>query len=119
MKIIGIIISIIFILTLTLLSSPISAASNVLLCRVNIGDSTSEAGHNAVGWGPTEPDTHPYGGIPWEGLSGQAKVVWSPIGDSTPSATLTLDRHIATGTARMIRIRHLDGLNLSDYTGPQ
>ena len=38
---------------------------SIMLDRVNIGDITSETGHNLVGWGPIEPDEH--GGF-WGGI---------------------------------------------------
>ena len=105
------------VLLATFLVSPAAAESQELLDRVDIGDPASEAGHNLDGWGPLEPDTHPWldYGAPWSELGdGKARVIWT-VGGDYPCATLTLDRHIAAGTASVIRFRHLDGLHLTGY----
>lgn len=41
----------------------------IALDVVNLGDPTSETGHNLEGWGPIEPDTH---GGNWGNISGEA-----------------------------------------------
>lgn len=116
MKKIGIIAVVLVLLAITLIGpSAASGSTPALLCRVDIGDVSSEAGHNVVGWGPLEPDTHPWldFGAPWSGLGdGKARVIWAYGGDLR-DATLTLDRHLAGGTARFIRFRHLDGMYLN------
>lgn len=67
----------------------VMAAENVLLDRVNIGDTSSEAGHNLVGWGPIEPTTHPggWGGIGSETPPGTARVVWYSDLDGSQSSS--------------------------------
>jgi hypothetical protein len=109
------------VLTVTFLVSPVAAESQELLCRVDIGDPASEEGHNLVGWGPIEPDTNPWldYGAPWSELGdGNARVIWTVDGDY-PWATLTLDRHLASGNASSIRFKHLDGINLTGYDGTE
>ncbi len=115
MKRITIIVSVLLFLSL-LLPSPGTANTLELLCRVDIGDPASEAGHNVMGWGGVEP------GGRWAGDSefwdvANARVVWEPGGNAERArcATLTLDRHIAPGAAPEIRFRHLDGLNYRGY----
>ena len=118
-KILGIVI--IVALLISMLVSVASAESLEILDRVDIGDPASEAGHNVDGWGPLEPDSHPWldYGAPWSELGdGKARVIWT-VGGDYPCATLTLDRHIAAGTASVIRFRHLDGIYLIGYDGTE
>jgi hypothetical protein len=87
-------------------ASPVAAKGDVVLCRVEIGDDGSEAGHNLAGWGPVEPAAHPGN---WGGILGTCRVIWDSS-DDNPSATITLDRCESPGGAKLIRICHLDGL---------
>lgn len=94
-------------IALVLMVSPVMAATNVLLDRVDIGDPVSEASHNLTGWGPVEPDAHGGG---WGGISpGNCRVIWD-ISDDDHSATITLDRGVRPGAATAIQVRHLDGI---------
>ena len=83
---------------------------------VDMGNTTSEAVHNLVGWGPIEPDTHPgtWGSIATDPLSPDKKcrVTWSSYEaegtNAPPWATFTLD----TGSgmiATALGLRVLDG----------
>ena len=86
-----------------------------MLDSVDIGETTSEAGHNVAfpDWGPVEPATH---GGNWGGFgasSEDCRVVWHDASDPTPGyATLTLDTTALgeTGFARRIVLRVLDGI---------
>lgn len=91
--------------------SPVAAKGGVVLCRVDIGDKTSEVGHGLDGWGPVEPATHGgyWGGIGSESPPGSCRVIWDSS-DDDPSAEMTLDRCQDRGAAKAIRMRHLDGL---------
>ena len=79
--------------------------------RVDIGDETSEAGHNLSGWGPIEPAAS---GGNW-GLTGptgqvdNCRVIWD-ISDDAPSATLTLTNIEPAGDPLLLHMRHLDGI---------
>lgn len=89
--------------------SPVAAKRDIVLCHVDIGNETSEAGHGLVGWGPIEPATSRgnWGGF---GASDEdCRVIWDSSGDD-PSAKITLDRCQDRGAAKAIRMRHLDGL---------
>jgi hypothetical protein len=112
----------------TVLAFPVSGASGLLLDRVDIGNTASEAGHVLQGWGPVEPTTHPggWGGISTETPSGTLRVLWySDLNgnwdsgcheDGEPNAAavsgkwaqVTLFKWARTA-AKTITIRHLDG----------
>lgn len=91
-----------------------------MLDSVDIGDITSETGHNLVGWGPIEPATHGgnWGGFgPAEPYTGDCRVTWYPDQVSlptadTPEATLILDTTALgeEGFARHIKMCVLDGI---------
>jgi hypothetical protein len=118
MKSINIVITMVLLLSLAIGSGATAGRASAstpdltLLCEIDIGNEASEGGnHNLVGWGPIEPDTHPYPSqsVPvWDGLT-SARVVWGAR-ENTPCATLTLDRHLTEGAARMMRIAWLDGI---------
>ncbi|MFC2005157.1 hypothetical protein ACFLUY_02920 [Chloroflexota bacterium] len=115
MKKISIVFGIVILLSLVLTGSAL-AASLETLCRVDIGDTGSEDGHDVTGWGIIEP------GMWWNGDSSvwgveNARVVWDPVLDPELSrcAYLAFDRHIQPGAARAIRFRHLEGLNYETY----
>ncbi len=100
-------------LVLTLGLAPFAYAAKpipTMLDNVDIGDTSSEAGHSLMGWGPIEPITS---GGNWGGIApGTCRVV-SYAGDPTPGyATLTLDTTASdvTGFARHIKMRVLDGI---------
>ena len=89
--------------------SPVAAKGGVVLCRVDIGNTTSEVGHGLAGWGPVQPA---HSGGNWGGFGASdedCRVIWDDS-DDDPSAEITLDRCQAKGAAKAIRIRHLDGL---------
>jgi hypothetical protein len=95
------------------------AAEDQLLCRVDIGDPASEAGHNVGNWGPIEPGTW-WSSDPadWGTDVINARVVWDPETE-TECATLTLDHHLIGGAeadATTISFRFLDGMNTDGYT---
>jgi len=96
------------IVALVLFVAPAMAASNVVLCQVDIGDDTSEAGHNLNGWGDVEPDSSKgnWGGF----IEGEenCRVIWEA--DDDKEATITLDRCCERGAAKAIEVRHLDGI---------
>jgi len=76
---------------------------------VDIGNPTSEAGHNLQSWGPPEPATNPgsWGGI--AGLpngGGTCRVIWSPS-DGTITAEVELN---FSGLAEIVSFMHLDGI---------
>jgi len=79
------------------------AAENVILDSVDIGDVSSEAGHDLVGWGPIEPTASGgnYGGIT------NTRCIWD-AGDYDPTATVVL--HTPRGSAQSLIFSHLDGL---------
>jgi hypothetical protein len=107
---------IIMVLLISTLGNMASADSLTLLCRVDIGDPASEAGHDVISWGPIEPDAHPTPGS-WGGFvtTGEnARVIWGHE-EGTRCAFVTLDRCINPGAARQIVLRHLDGIYF-DYT---
>lgn len=90
----------------------------VQLDFVNIGDPTSEAGHQITGWGPVEPKTN---GGSWGDIANEkspdgnvddtARVAWSASEDAddpiSRSAFATFQ--IGEGQARRLRLRILDG----------
>lgn len=90
---------------LVLIANPVMAAKDVQLCYVDIGDTTSETGHNLDGWGDPQGTIHVggYGGID------DCRVIWESS-TSDRSATITLDRCVRPGAATCINLRHLDGL---------
>ena len=100
------------VLVLTMVLAPAAYTAKpvpIMLDRVDIGESASEAEHNVAfpDWGPVEPTTH---GGNWGGIgSDTCRVVWHAAGDLTPDATLTLDTGGA-GFARCIVLRVLDGI---------
>lgn len=80
---------------------------------VDIGNTMSEAKHNLVGWGPTEPVTH---GGSWGGIApGDCRVLWEPgTGDIYRSASFKMDvKKICS--AKTLRLRVLDGLANDSY----
>jgi hypothetical protein len=81
---------------------------------VDIGNPSSEAGHNLQGWGPIEPDTNDgnWGGFDVTGED--CRVIWSddeesPDPDPGKCATVELDFGCLEGP-KMLVLRHLDGL---------
>lgn len=72
---------------------------------VDIGDPVSEAAHNALGWGPSEPGATGgnFGGIAsWPGT---CAAVWHPNDDD---ALAEVDMNFSGGT-ELITFQHLDG----------
>lgn len=102
------------ILLAVMLVTPVTAAPELsVLCRVDVGDETSESGHALDGWGPVEPATH---GGNWGGIdSGNCRVIWDSS-DNDPSAFITLDRNVSDGSAKAIRFVHLDGIANDSFT---
>jgi hypothetical protein len=76
---------------------------------VDIGDPTSEDGHNLVGWGPIEPATSGgnYGGID------NCRPVYAPE-DNDDWATLDLDFGCCEGMKCLI-MEHLDGITSDSF----
>ena len=74
---------------------------------VDVGDPTSEAGHNPDGWGPIEPD-HSGGNY---GGAEDCRVVYASEanGDGNNWATLDLDFGEGEHTAKCLVVQHLDG----------
>ena len=72
---------------------------------VDIGNPTSEAAHNAVGWGPSEPVATGgnFGGIAtWPGT---CAVIWHP-NDDDPLAEVDMT---FSGSSEVVSFQHLDG----------
>jgi hypothetical protein len=94
------------VLAALLLVSAVTAAPPVpqSLDYLDIGDATSESGHDLWGWGPIEPAASggAYGGID------DCKCIWD-ASDDDPTATLKMDTG-GLGFARHIRLHALDGL---------
>jgi len=108
-KIVGIIV--VMTLLISALASTATADPLQLLCRVDIGNPTSEAGHDVISWGPIEPAAHPIDGA-WGFFmrTGEdARVIWG-YEEGTRCAFVTLDRYINPGAARAICLRHLDSI---------
>ncbi len=72
---------------------------------VDIGDPSSEAGHDLTGWGPIEPATSggPYGGID------NCRPVYAPE-DRTNWATLDLDFGVNAAMSKCLTLHHLEGI---------
>lgn len=98
------ILAILFIVTLTAFTTTFAGATCVTLDTVDIGDPTSEAGHNLIGWGPIEPATSggTYGGIV------DCRPVYAPE-DGDDWATIDLDFGDDPTTCKSFNIHHLDG----------
>jgi hypothetical protein len=104
-----------FLITTSFVLIPTTATADLdIIDEVDIGDTTSEMGHNLNSWGPIEPLTHGGG---WGGASSgilstgdtDLRTTWAPsVSDNDPSATLTLStgEYIAT----TLTIIALDGL---------
>ena len=108
-KVIGV--AVLVILLAVTVAGTVTADSLQLLCRVDIGNPASEAGHDVISWGPIEPAAHPIYGA-WGGfmLTGEdARVIWG-YEEGTRCAFVTLDRCINPGAARAICLRHLDSI---------
>ena len=89
---------------LTIFSTVVLAADNVLLDGVDFGSAGTEGGHNLVGWGRSVTDETGgnYGGI---GLGG-CRLVWDGETDG-PDAEFTF--LLSGGSAETLIIQHLDG----------
>ncbi len=93
----------------------VNSVSRNYIDKVDIGDETSEAGHNLSWWGPVEPDVH--GGGWGEIAPGNCRVIYasSDNGDGTTDAYLTLDfGPEPTDGERYLVLRNLDGQALYD-----
>jgi hypothetical protein len=77
---------------------------------VDIGDPSSETGHNLQHWGPIEPATSGgnYGGID------DCRAVWAPEDDDN-WATIDLDFGSNSETCKRLIIHHLDGMTKDAY----
>lgn len=90
---------------------PQNAQALTLIDGVNIGDATSEAGYNLVGWGPIVEPTSGWGGGSDDGT---LRVTWAPgVGDNDPSASFTLDSVGWFGTT--LKLNVLDGIANDDF----
>jgi hypothetical protein len=97
---------------LAMLFLPPTVKALTLIDGVNIGEPTSEAGHDLVGWGPIEPATH--GGGWGGGDDGTIRTTWAPsIEDNDPSASLTFDSTDWFGTT--LKLKVLDGMANDDF----
>jgi hypothetical protein len=76
-----------------------------LLDSVNIGDTTSEAGHNPIGW------SNIWSGCGWCGSDGNMRLIWGDGGETCAPennwASVTLDA--GTGVGKILRMSHLEG----------
>lgn len=89
-------------ITVLIVVMALAGGQALALYQVDIGDPSSEAGYNLVGWGPIEPDTHGGG---WGGIApGNCRVIWD-ASDNDPSASLTLPTPVTT-----VAVRHLLGI---------
>jgi hypothetical protein len=75
---------------------------------VDIGDLTSEAGHNLISWGPVEPAASggAFGGID------DCRVIWHPQ-DASPNGPGSVDAYVDlafSGGSEILTIKHLDGI---------
>lgn len=82
------------------------AANAALIDFVDIGNPTSETGHNLLGWGPIEPATN--GGSWGEIAPGDTRVVWEP-GEAYSGANRSASLEIHFTGASFLAFRHLDG----------
>ena len=98
----------IYLIVLTLILGLVlngSSQSLVLLDSVNIGDTTSEPGHNLDGW------TDIWSGCGWCGSDGNMRLIWGDGGETCDLAnnwaSVTLDAGAVC--AKTLRVEHLDG----------
>jgi uncharacterized repeat protein (TIGR01451 family) len=80
------------------------------LDSVDIGNPSSESGHNLFGWGPIEPDTHggSWGGIGTDPLSPDKKTRVTWFDDEQPWALFKLDA--GPSAKNLLKLRVLDGV---------
>lgn len=96
----------------------VTGVSRNYIDRVDIGDETSEAGHNLSWWGPIEPTTNGGG---WGGIApGTCRVIYAPTEDGengNPEAYVTLDfGPEPVSGERYLVLRNLDGqANWDDF----
>jgi hypothetical protein len=81
-----------------------------MLDMVDIGDPTSETGHNLTAWGPIEPATSGgnYGGID------NCRPVWAPE-DGDDWATVDMDFGDNPLAAKCLTMHHLDGIAADSF----
>jgi hypothetical protein len=93
------------VLTVLLLGLVLNGSSQSLLDGVNIGDTTSELGHNLTEW------TNIWSGCGWCGPDGNMRLIWGDGGETCATAnnwaSVTLDAGIENGKA--LKVVHLDG----------
>ena len=102
------------ILVLVLTLPATKAETDILRDMVDIGDVSSEAGHNLLSWGPIEPDTHggDWGGIATDPESPDKKCRLTYDkggGDTDPAAYVTL-WPTGKGSIQYIKVRVMDGI---------
>lgn len=81
-----------------------------LVDMVDVGDTSSESGHNPVGWGPVEPATSggSYGGID------NCRPVYAPE-DGTVWATIDLDFGDDPLKSKCLTFHHLEGIAVDAF----
>ena len=81
-----------------------------MLDMVDIGNTTSESGHNLAGWGPIEPATSggTYGGID------NCRPVYAPE-DQTTTATVDLDFGDNPLMSKCLTLNHLEGIAVDAF----
>jgi len=101
---IKLILTVLFLFTLTIFTATSGLADCVTLDYVDIGDPDSEAGHTMAGWGPIEPETSggSYGGID------NCRPIYAPE-DGDDWATIDLDFGDDPTVCKIFTIHHLDG----------
>lgn len=104
---------------ITYLTKNVLLTGLVLLDSVNIGDLTSESGHDLIGWGPIEPTTSggAYGSISpgtcrgtWSAYDMNANRTWDTNRDE-PWASFTLD----AGYPEKLVLRIIDGFGHDSF----
>lgn len=93
------------VLSMLLVTSVGANPTYMLLDSVNIGNTTSEAGHSLTDW------TNVWSGCGWCGLDGNMRLIWGDGGDtcalSENWASFTLNA--GTGVGKILIMEHLDG----------
>ena len=82
-----------------------SSQNLVLLDSVNIGDTTSESGHNLLGW------TRIWSSCGWCGPDGNMRLIWGDGGETCALANNWASVELDAGTvcAKTLKVEHLDG----------
>jgi hypothetical protein len=111
LKSLGVIISLLLISTMLLSVVTVSAATDTLLDSFDIGDTTSEVGHNLEGWS----DPWDWGGGYGGGDDGTLRLLMGPGDGCTGHEDAYFTMDAGGGCATSIKLRHLDGSQPDDF----